>query len=102
MKIKFTHDFRGKATGEKFYLGGAELDVDEDVANELIALNHAVAVVVKKPKPEPGQANFSEPSRAELLKDARTMGVTVKAKATKKEILTLLADAHRNAVDDES
>lgn len=59
MKIKFTHDFRGKATGEKFYLGGAELDVDEDVANELIALDHAVAVEIVKteaPKPKPRKA----------------------------------------------
>lgn len=51
MKIAFTHDFRGKLTGERFYLAGAAIDVDEQVGAELIALGHAVAVEVE-PAPE--------------------------------------------------
>jgi hypothetical protein len=51
MKIKFTHDFRGKLTDEVFYLEGTELEIDADAANELIALGHAVAVETPKPKP---------------------------------------------------
>lgn len=51
MKIAFTHDFRGKLTGERFYLAGAAIDVDEETGAELIALGHAVAVEVE-PAPE--------------------------------------------------
>jgi hypothetical protein len=60
MKIEFTHDFRGKLTGERFYLKGEQVDVDEDTGRELIALNHAVEVkpptgtiTSSKPKPQP-------------------------------------------------
>lgn len=56
MRIAFTHDFRGKLTGERFYVAGAALDVDEQVGAELIALGHAVAVeidVAPEPEPEP-------------------------------------------------
>lgn len=59
MRIAFTHDFRGKLTGEQFYLAGAALDVDEETGAELIALGHAVAVeveVVPEPEPEPEPA----------------------------------------------
>jgi hypothetical protein len=51
MKIKFTHDFRGKLTRELFYTAGAELDVDDDVGRELIALHHAVEVAPPPLKP---------------------------------------------------
>jgi len=44
MKVMFTHDFGGKITRELHYRAGDVLDVDDDVAAELIALHHAVAV----------------------------------------------------------
>lgn len=58
MKIKFTHDFRGKLTNEKFYLEGTEIEIEDETGQALIALNHAVDVtpvppVKADPEPEP-------------------------------------------------
>ena len=63
MKIKFTHDFQGKLTNERFYIEGEEIEIDTDIGRQLIALNHAeqVGMVVKKPA-EPVQLQ-EEPAR---------------------------------------
>lgn len=49
MKIKLTHDFRGKQTHELFYLAGDVIEIEEALGQELIALGHAVEVVEAKP-----------------------------------------------------
>lgn len=52
MKVKFTHDFQGKLTGERFFLAGTEIEIGEAAGAELVALHHAVAVVEDVPVPE--------------------------------------------------
>lgn len=73
MKIKFTHDFRGKLTGEQFYVAGTVLDVDEDAARELIALQHAVEVAGKAPKPKPVPRRT--PKAAKIIKAEEPVNV---------------------------
>ncbi len=60
MRIQFTHDFQGKLTGPYFYPAGTEVDLEDEIALRLIALDHAVAVdspaepdTVIEPEPEP-------------------------------------------------
>lgn len=55
MKIEFTHDFRGKLTGEQFYVAGTQIEIDDEIGQQLIALGHAVEVeeAAPEPKPEP-------------------------------------------------
>lgn len=69
MKIKFTHDFRGKLTDEHFYLAGDEIEVSNDIGQQLIDLDHAVAVEVE-PEPEAPKVVVSKP-QAEKPKRGR-------------------------------
>jgi hypothetical protein len=51
MNIQFTHDFQGKLTGDGlFFLKGTVADVEDEIAAQLIALGHAVAVDAPKPE----------------------------------------------------
>jgi hypothetical protein len=47
MRIKFTHDFRGKLVHENFYLKDTEIEVDFEVGQALVALDHAIEVGAK-------------------------------------------------------
>lgn len=50
MRVKFTHDFQGKITGDgRFFMRDTEADFEQDLALELIALHHAVAVEPPSP-----------------------------------------------------
>ncbi len=94
MKIKFTHDFQGKLTNEQFYLAGTEIDIDEDVGKELIALHHAVVVEVVD-EPEVTQSIAVHSSRAELFSLAQERGVEIKPRASRKTIITALLEAQK-------
>ena len=48
MNVRFLRDYRGRLTGERFYLAGQVADIDDGAAQAIIEEGAAVA--------EPGQA----------------------------------------------
>lgn len=70
MKIKFTHDFRGKLTDEHFYLAGDEIEVSNDIGQQLIDLNHAVEVEPEPEAPKVVKPQTEKPKRGRPKKEA--------------------------------
>lgn len=75
MRIKFTHDFRGKLTDEQFYPAGTEIEVSAEVGAQLVALRHAEDVTpAPAPQPESKPAansrRKSKPKAQAVEKDA--------------------------------
>jgi hypothetical protein len=52
MKVNLFADYRGVLTGEQFFAAGVH-DIDEAIANNLVANGRAEYVDKPEPKPEP-------------------------------------------------
>ena len=64
MKIKFLTDFRGRETGERYFMAGEVWECEPEQAELLIESGRAKAVAERKPKPAPIPEPEPEPTPA--------------------------------------